>query len=270
MRQGLHKGKVLLILFCGFVVLALCACTSLSVDIPAPEVRLPEVAGRSFAGSAGVGLVPASRVTVTRSANTRPPQVGDPETKASAEIPILADIGLWRRAQIGVQLGPVGSAAIANGTVQILGEPAETTQVGNMPLSIYGRYGSASGYASGDQGVIFGPSGFPWRAKARVRISGVGASFGYRPVERVLLYTGYAIDWYRADAEIVQAPSSDGTSAGGTYRFKQGGRAETAAVGVCWGIRNTFTLQVLYHDLDWTNTGRLSQLTGAAIGRVGW
>ncbi|MCM2281121.1 MAG: hypothetical protein NDI61_04670 [Bdellovibrionaceae bacterium] len=260
-------SRLVFVLGTGF---ALSGCSTLDVDIPAPQVRLPEVYGKSWGLTYGIAAEPAMEASVVEDAQARPPAFGTPRTRLTAALPALFDVGIGSRFQAGVLLGPVSGAAILNLTYQPIGQPAVAANRGNSSVSVYVRSGVVSKTESGDQERLFGPGGFPWRGKVNVAVTGLGASYGYRVTDQILLYTGVAGDSYRATGEIAQDVSTDLSSPGGVYTFNQSGSARSVAIGISSGKLASLSVQAMYNEFEWTNAKKISQGTYAIYLRGAW
>lgn len=248
----------------------LCGCTTLQVDVPAPEVQLPEVNGKSWGVTYGIAGQPAMEVEITSNPNNRPPDLSAPRTKVSTALPGLLDVGIGSRFQGGIRAGLVSGAFIGHLVYQPIGKPAETSGKGNTSLSVYTRAGTVGGSKRGQQAVLFGPGGFPWRATANVAISGFGTSVGHRVTDQILVYSGFAADWYRATGEISHDVSADASSPAAVYSFSQSGQARSIALGLSSGKLASVSIQVLFNEFEWTNTKQISQFNYALYFRGSW
>jgi hypothetical protein len=114
---------------------------------------------------------------------------------------------------------------------QLLGQGSAEAKKGNHPIAVFARTGGTYGSRSGDQTSFGGDGGYDWRGQISAYYSQAGVSAGYRPSDRVLVYTGVAAAKYWTKTKISQDPNTS-DPVGGSYEVGQDGSGGTAAVGV--------------------------------------
>ena len=241
----LQKHSVIRILI--YSILAFeCGCTTLAVNIPMPSVSSPEVRGKRARLSMESGLIDSQQVDVTDSANSRPPDFSSRHIDHAVILPVGLAVGIMDRAQVQANVSALLGSAWLLAQYQLIGEPSSTATEGNFALAFQVMGGGVWTTASGDQQVTFGPGGFPWRGTADASFIGPGISLGYRLDEALLIYGGFAYNWYRGHSSIVQNASKDGSSAGGTYNYDSDGTASDVTVALQWGRKFSFTPEASY------------------------
>ena len=230
-----------------FLVLAYeCGCTTLAVNIPMPSVSSPEVRGTSGRLSIESGLIDSQQVDFTDSANARPPDFSSRHIVHAVILPVGLAVGIMDRAQVQGNVSALLGSAWLLAQYQLIGEPSSTATEGNFALALQLMGGGAWTTASGDQQVTFGPGGFPWHGSADASFFGPGVSLGYRFNEALLMYGGFAFNWYRGHSSIVQNASKDGASVGGTYTYDSDGIASDVTLALQWGRKFSFTPEASY------------------------
>ena len=256
-------GKICLLVLSALFLLS--GCTSVDVNLPEPIVESPEVVGATWRPALGVGYMNTHTVSAVNNGSSRPPVLQAQDENGDGDIAFDGDMGLFRRFQVGVRLGPISPIGFLEAKYQILGSPLfESDTAGEfIPkndseserylLAIFSRVGTGSRSASGQQKDLFGAGGFPWNATAQLGVIGAGFSFGYRFTPAVSAFAGGAFDRYHVHASVSQDPSSDGSSQGGQYAQDYDGSASTFAMGVTWGRRIAGTGYVAGTRLAWPN-----------------
>ncbi len=263
-RAKLSPARFLLTLLS--LAWCLSACTTLAVNVPMPLVMSPEVSGR--AGNIGlhVGIQDSQQVNVTDSANARPPDFSNSHIDHSVIVPVGISFGILDRSEVTGSFSALLGSAWLLGQIQVLGEPNSTAADDNLSLALQLMAGAAWTSASGDQAVTFGPGGSPWHGSAQYSFAGPGLSVGHRINEYLLLFGGFAYNWYRGHASVIQDQSKDGTSAGGKYTLDSHGTATNITVALKWGRRFSFMPSASYVvsqfsalpvTVDWRLSGQL-------------
>jgi hypothetical protein len=243
-------------------VAGLSGCTSVDMNLPEPIVESPEVVGETGRGMIGLGYFNTHTVSAVNNGASRPPVLRAQDEDGSGDLSLDGDIGLFRRFQVGVRLGPITPIGLLEVKYQIWGSPLLGTETsGDTPelesdrilVAVFGRVGQGSRSAHGDQQSTFGPGGFPWSATGQLGVMGAGFSLGYRIHPTFSIFTGGAFDRYHVHASDSQDPSSDGTSQGGQYSQDYDGSASTFAIGFTWGRKYTLTGYGAGTRLAWPN-----------------
>ncbi|MGE0526560.1 MAG: hypothetical protein AB7G93_13850 [Bdellovibrionales bacterium] len=212
----------------------LSACAQLEVNTPNPRVEAPEVRGERYRWKVGAALLGTHVLKSTENGGARPPNFTEPDVHNGADVAAQVQFAPLSRAEIGAELYPMGRGAGMILRWQVIGEGSDSAGAGNFPLGVYIRAGRTSGTKSGDQKETFGPGGYNWRGEIHNPFVHVGASLGYRPLDRMLIYMGAAGGRYWARSRIEQDAADGGADPGGTYTDSLAGTGETYGVGLQW------------------------------------
>jgi hypothetical protein len=228
----------------------LCACTSVAVNTPYPQIETPMVAGKT---TFGFGLYGESGRTVQFSsdASTRPPDWNDEKFESTTDLEQDLMMGFGTRFQVGAQYGFFTHMPFITAKLQLLGDPRTTAKAGNISLAVYGRTGWQSNSNSGNQDVTFGPGGFPWSSRANLSVMGFGGSAGIHLDDKTMIFGGVAYDAYRSSARITQDASSDGSSPAYSVSTAENGWAQSVGGGLSFGRSFVFNLSALGTHFKW-------------------
>lgn len=213
------------------------ACAQVQVIVPNPRVEPPEARGEGNRFKIGGSNSSAHLYKATEYAGARPPDFSDPDVHGHYDFHPGGYYSPLSRLDLGVEINVLGQGINGLAKLQIFGEGTMSAKKGNVPVAIFARTGQASGENSGDQSVTFGDGGYPWKGKANASFVQAGISGGYRTVDWLLVYGGFAAGKYWTKAEITQDRSNDGSNAGGTYKTGDEGEAYTVSGGVMFSWR---------------------------------
>lgn len=250
-KINFSRKNFLKIIFCGGFTFLEIACTTIRVNPPLPIALSPRL-GVSDKLLLRANIEPALEI-VTDGMYSRPPNITNsvsggyginqtPEvgyTKSSFEItggayPATQGLGVWGQSK--VQL--VGPQGIINSADSF--------------FTVYGRLGSQTSTASGDQKVIFGGGGYPWTGDVKVTFATVGASLG-KTFNKWLVYLGGAYMDFPVNATATQRPADDASDPGGQYKRKFYGISSSAGLGFeyLFSERRSLGFNVHYTTYDY-------------------
>lgn len=234
------------------------ACSNLQSTNPNPRTEIPELPG---AKSWGLQLeaVSAHSYEATNDASARPPASRPKLEKSTSFIGGLSYSPL-DDLNLALDLDPVRLSWSAAAKYQFLGANfAEKTQ-GNFSGLFYVRAGIGGYTKKGDQKGEFGPGGYPWKGSISNQFAMTGLSFGYRFNEKAMAYVGNSYGTYSVKTSISQDAANG--DAGGSYSFKDGGKADTIGGGLVLTLHNSYlVLGVDYAHVDYNNTAELFDTT---------
>jgi hypothetical protein len=242
---------------------SLCACTSVVVNTPYPQIETPMVPGRTTFGF-NVNGESGRTVKFSDDAAKRPPDWDNVQVQPTTDLNNSLFLGIGSRLQLGGQYGFFTHMPFATAKIQLLGSPRMTAKAGNFSLAAYGRSGWQSNNGSGNQATEFGPGGFPWKSTANLGVMGYGGSAGIHISDDTMIFGGVAYDSYRASAKITQDASSDGTSPAYSVSTSAKGWAQSVGGGISIGRSFLFNLSVLSTKFKWDTREPINALSVTA------
>ena len=229
----------------GFTLLALITSScSIMVKTPMNRFESPEARGKSAGISGFAAYQGRSEVELTNDFTTTPPSLSSPSVKAPGHrLMANGSIGLGERFDINITLPETRLGA----KFQILGDPLEKAEAGNIPLAINGGVSAVSEKetrTSSSQSF-----------EMKEIVMDLGLATGYRFNKDVLLYGGPFVLWDKLHS--IYTPS-----AGTSVDARKTMRVYGVNVGVELGFGNSNGFARL------EGAGTQTQLGGTKVGRA--
>lgn len=245
----IKTSKKLKIFFIFVFIFLDLACTSIEVNPPLPIVVSPRlgVPGKFLLRG---NVEPALRVEVD-GMYSRPPVFTRRTTGLVAnQTPEAGFAKSFWEATGAVFLGSYRPGMWGQAKLQLLGPQGVITNT-NTFITIFARYGSQTGTASGDQKVIFGGGGYPWSGEVKVDFATAGLSLG-QTFDKWLIYIGGAYMDFPMYAKSTQERADDNSDPGGQYTRTYHGISSSAGLGFeyLFGERRSLGFNVHYNSYD--------------------
>ncbi len=252
------------------LLLSLTGCTTLTAILPTATVESPFINKSTERPNEFVlRTEPGVEFKLVQNASERPLQIQNPPSVVARGFrlsdPKTSDLSLGlplfgvhfraaSRFQYGVMTLPTAIwfsqfGFVVRGMVKyLIFESADEIH----SLSAFGHLTWSYSQLSGNQKVLFGPGGYPWRAHADVVAPNLGISYGYRSSPKLTSYLGFAYQDFKVSGQVNQDVSTTGDSPSAETKLSPtSGFSKALQVGLTMGEAQSFDLSYSYTEVRW-------------------
>ena len=258
-----------LVFICLVGLLALPACVSMRMDLPASRLVTSETNGHDdhrFRMQAEAEAI--HNYEFTPDASARPPTFTQPMAEKYGAAGLSASYGVAEPVDISLKTLAGPAPWVLTAKYQFVGPSHAKAQVGDFSVS--GTFGFGYGLSSreGDQNGLFGPGGYNWKSTVTTTLTDYAVIAGFRTADTVLLYTGAFYTNYDLQGKIDQSASSNGLSPAATYTELVKGYQRGISFGIQFdvGTSGLVMLEGVYSDVQLSNTSDWLLSGSAAFG----